>query len=307
LHARDEANLAFRLAGKIVDRYVNPGDHVKAGQVIARLDAEIEHSQKVAAEADVTAAQAVVDQTAALEKRMADLLSEKAVSKTEYENAERQKKTAVAQLNAAKAKLAVAEEQLGYTTLKADADGVITAKNAEPGEVVRAGQPIVALAREDGRDAIFDMPSQLIRDGLTVNQKVEVRLADNDDVVAQGTIREIAPEADMATRAHLVKVTLVNPPDGMYLGSTLTGRFMLQAKEQIEIPASALAMNKKQASVWVIDEPSGTVHLKPIKVARYLPSTVLISEGLQSGDRVVTAGVHVLYEGQQVRVLEVAR
>ena len=304
LHARDEINEAFRLSGKLIERPVAVGDTVKAGQVVARLDAEVEKNTRNATLADFVAAEAVLEQSKANEKRLRDLLKEKAVPRAEYEGALRQFKTANAQLNAANAKLSSAEAQLGYTELKAEADGVITAKGAEPGEVVQAGKMIVTLARQDGRDAVFDMPAQVIRGGISKQQEVEVWLADNADIKTTGHIREVSPQADPSTRTYQVKVGLTNPPSSMFLGSTVVGKFKIQADTLIEVPSSALAMTGENPAVWVIDPKTSRVHKRKVKIAHYTQDGAVVAEGLQSGERIVIAGTQSLYDGQKVKLLE---
>ncbi|GKS63013.1 RND transporter [Nitrospira sp.] len=304
LHARDETRLAFRLSGKLIERSVTVGDTVKAGQTVARLDASTERQARNAARADYTAALAVLDQSAAAERRFGNLLSQSAVSKAEYEEAVRHLKTAHAQVEATRAKLDSAEIQLGYAELKADADGVITAKGAEPGEVIQAGQMIFSLAHQQGRDAVFDMPAQLIRDGISAHQEVEVWLADNPDIKTMGHVREIAPQADPSTRTYQVKVSLDTLPAGMLLGSTIVGRLKLQAAMLIEVPLSALMMAATQPAVWIIDPQTSVVHKRAIEVARYNQNAVVVASGLLSGDRIVIAGAQSLHDGQKVGLLE---
>jgi membrane fusion protein, multidrug efflux system len=303
LRARDEVSLAFRLSGKLIQRSASVGDTVKAGQIVARLDDENERNAQTAAQADLAAAQAYLEQSQAYEKRVNDLLKGRAVSRTEYEGALRQLKTARAQVNSARAKLDSADDQLGYTELKSEANGVITEKGAEPGEVVRAGQMILTLARQSGRDAVFGMPAQVIREGLSAEQEVEVWLADNPDIKTTGHIREISPQADPATRNYQVKVSLVSPPSGMFLGATVVGRLKLRADPLIEIPSTALTLAEDKPAVWVIDAKDKRVHLRRIKIARYAPDSIIVTDGLQSGERVVTAGVQELHEGQEVKLL----
>jgi RND family efflux transporter MFP subunit len=268
------------------------------------LDAATETNARNAAKADLASALAVLDQSRAAEIRYGNLLKEEAVSQAEYEAALQQLKTAHAQVDASRAKLSSAEIQLGYTELKADADGVITAKGAEPGEVVQAGQMIFALAHEAGRDAVFDVPAQLIRDGISAHQEVEVWLADNPAIKTLGHVREIAPQADPSTRTYPVKVSLNALPSGMFLGSTVVGRLRLQAGTLIEVPSSALAMADNQPAVWVIDPNTSTVHKREIGVARYHPNAVVVASGLQPGERIVTAGAQSLSNGQKIKSLE---
>lgn len=304
LHARDETKLAFRLSGKLIQSSVNIGDTVKVGQIVAQMDAATERHTRNAAQADHAAALALLDQTTAAERRFGNLLHEKAVSQAEYEEAVRQLKAAQAQVNATRAKLNSAEVQLSYTELKADAAGVITAKGAEPGEVVQAGQMVFVLAHHEGRDAVFDMPAQIIRDGMSSRQEIEIWLADNPAIKTVGHVREISPQANPSTRTYPVKVSLDSLPSGMFLGSTIVGRVKLQAGTQLEVPSSALMMRESQPAVWVIDPNTHTVQKRQVEVARYHQNAVVIASGLASGERVVTAGAHSLHQGQQVTLLE---
>jgi membrane fusion protein, multidrug efflux system len=194
--------------------------------------------------------------------------------------------------------------QLGFTELKADATGVITAKGAEPGEVVQAGQMVFVLAHQEGRDAVFDMPAQIIRDGMSSHQEIDVWLADNPAIKTVGHVREISPQANPSTRTYPVKVSLHKIPSGMFLGSTIVGKVKLRAGTQIEIPSSALMTRDTHSTVWVIDPKTHTVQKREIEVARYHQNAVVITSGLESGERIVTAGAQSLYQGQQVRVLE---
>ena len=303
LRARDEVNLAFRLSGKMIERKLDVGDKVTSGQLVARLDDELERNARSAAQADLIAAQAALEQSEAFEKRQQNLLASRAVSRNEYDLALRQLRTSEAQVNAAKANLSSAEEQLGYTQLKSEVDGVITEKGAEPGEVVQAGQMILTVAQQSGRDAVFDMPAQVIREGLSLDQEVEVWLADNSDITAAGKVREISPQADPITRNYQVKVEVRNPPSAMFLGATVVGRLQLHTAPLIEIPSPALTMVKDKPAVWVVDSKDMRVHRREISVVRYTPDSVVVKDGLQSGERIVTAGVQELHEDQAVKLL----
>ncbi len=304
LHACDETKLAFRLSGKLIHSSVSVGDTVKAGQILAHLDAATERHARNAAQADHAAALALLDQTTAAERRFGTLLEEKAVSQAEYEEAVRQLKAAQAQVNATRAKLNSAEVQLSYTELKADATGVITAKGAEPGEVVQAGQMVFVLAHQEGRDAVFDMPAQIIRDGMSPHQEIDVWLADNPAIKTVGHVREISPQANPSTRTYPVKVSLESLPAGMFLGSTIVGRVKLREGTQMEIPSSALMMRETHPAVWVIDPNTHAVQKREVEVARYHQNAVVIASGLEAGERIVTAGAQSLHQGQQVKLLE---
>jgi membrane fusion protein, multidrug efflux system len=303
LRARDEVNLAFRIGGRMIERRVGVGDRVQAGQTVAVLDSEVERNARNTAQAEVAAARAALDQSEAFERRQKQLLTERVISPNEYDVALRQLKTTKAQLDAAEAQLKSAEEQLSYTELKSDAAGVITEKGAEPGEVVPAGKMILQVAQETGRDAVFDVPAQAIRDGLALGAEGEVWLADHPEIKADGKVREISPQADPVTRNYQVKVELLDPPAGMFLGATILGRLKLKAESLIEVPSSSLTMIEDKPAVWVVDAKDGRVHRRAITIARHAPDSVIVTDGLNSRERVVTAGVQTLHEGQLVKLL----
>ncbi|MEO7933927.1 MAG: efflux RND transporter periplasmic adaptor subunit [Chthoniobacterales bacterium] len=303
LRARDEVNLAFRIAGRIIQRKVDVGDRVQAGQIVALLDPEVERNARNSAQADLAAARAALDQSEAFERRQKKLLSDRVISPNEYDIALRQLKTTQAQLDATQARLKSAEEQLSYTELKSDAAGVITQKGAEVGEVVPAGAMVLKVAQQSGRDAVFDMPAQAIRDGLSLGEQVEIWLADNPEIKVAGKLREISPQADPVTRNYQVKVELDDPPSGMFLGATVLGRIKLKAESQIEVPSSALTMIEGKPAIWIVDVRGQGVHRREVAVVRYTPAAVLVKDGLTSGERVVTAGVQTLHEGQIVKLL----
>ena len=303
LRARDEVNLAFRIGGRIIETRVSVGDKVQAGQTVAVLDAEVERNARNAAQADVAAARAALDQSEAFERRQKQLLNERVISPNEYDVALRQLKTTKAQLDAAQAQLKSAEEQLSFTELKSDGAGVITQKGAEVGEVVPAGKMVLQVAQETGRDAVFDVPAQAIRDGLSLGAKGEVWLADHPEIKVDGKVRQISPQADPVTRNYQVKVELTDPPAGMFLGATVLGRLKLKAQSVIEIPSSALTMKENKAAVWVVGDRDQRVHRREITIARHAPDSVIVTDGLNSGERVVTAGVQTLHEGQPVKLL----
>ena len=180
----------------------------------------------------------------------------------------------------------------------------VTATGAEAGEVVRAGQMVVQLARQGGRDAVFDVPEQLIRSGPR-DPVVEIALTNDPQVKATGRVREVSPQADSATRTFQVKVAIADPPAAMKLGDTVVGRIKLSAPPGVEVPASALTETGGRPAVWVVDPQSQTVSLRTVEVVRYDPAAVVISQGLETGEVVVTAGVQTLRPGQKVRLLGV--
>jgi RND family efflux transporter MFP subunit len=302
IRAKDQVGLAFRLDGRMIERPVNVGDLVKAGQVVARLDPQNQQNSLRSAQADLASAEAVLTQVRLAFGRQQKLLVDGWTTRARFDEAQQAFVTAQAQVDSAQAHLRIAQDQLSYTDLSADAPGAVTAVGAEPGEVVRAGQMVVQLARQGGRDAVFDVPEELIRTGPR-DPVVEIALTDDPQVRAAGRVREVAPQADPATRTFQVKVGIIDPPEAMRLGSTITGSIRLSAPPGVEVPASVLTEANGRPAVWVVDPQSQTVSLRNVDVLRYDPATVIVSQGLETGEIVVTAGVQTLRPGQQVRLL----
>ena len=302
IRAKDQVNLAFRLDGRVIERPVNVGDVLKAGQVVAKLDPQIQQNGLNSAQAELASAEAVLTQARLTLGRQQQLVKDGWTSRANFDEARQKLETTQGQVDAAQAQLRTAQEQLSYTVLSADAPGAVTAKGAEPGEVVHAGQMIVQLARQGGRDAVFDVPEVLMRTGPR-DPLVQIALTNDPTVRATGRVREVSPQADAATRTWQVKVGIIDPPEGMELGSTVTGSLKLAAPPGVEIPASALTEANGNPAVWVVDPQSQTVSLRSVDVSRYDPATVVISQGLETGEVVVTAGVQVLRPGQKVRLL----
>jgi RND family efflux transporter MFP subunit len=302
IEALDEASLGFRLSGRMIERHVSVGDRVEAGHVLARLEALNEMNALRAAKAQLAAAQAKLVQVSNHFERQETLLAQGWTTRANYDQAKRELRTAEAQVEAAEAQLKAAHDQVDFTELKADAEGVVTAVGAEPGEVVQAGQMIVRLARQGGRDAVFDVPAQVLRTAPS-DAVVNVQLANDPSVTATGLVRQVSPQADPVTRTFQVKVGLSHPPEAMLLGAPVTGTVQMDAVPLIEIPASALTKSNGQPAVWVVDPETLTVSARNVEISRFDPATVTISQGLDEGDVVVTAGVQALHPGQKVRLL----
>jgi membrane fusion protein, multidrug efflux system len=300
--ALDEASLGFRVSGRMIERAINVGDRVQAGQLLARLEPHNELNALRSAKADLAAAQAKLTQVSNHFDRQQTLLSQGWTTRANFDQAKREMQTAEAQVESAEAQLEAAHDQVSFTELKADAEGVVTAVGAEPGEVVQAGQMIVRLARQGGRDAVFDVPAQVLRSAPN-DPLINVRLADDATVSTTGRVREVAPQADPVTRTFEVKVGLTDPPEAMRLGATVTGTVQMDAVPVIEIPASALTKFNGDPAVWVVEPTTLTIATRNVEVLRFDPATVTVSQGLDKGDVVVTAGVQALRPGQKVRLL----
>lgn len=302
IYAKDEVSLAFRVGGRMQDRPVNVGDVLHPGQLIARLDPKDQEDALHTAQADLASAEAAQTQTRLTFERQQELLKGGWTPRARFDEAQQAFLAARAQVDALQAQVQIAENQTSYTTLFADAGGTVTAKGAEPGEVVQAGQMVVKLARQGGRDAVFDVPEQLIRNGPR-DPMVQLVLTNDPTISATGRVREVAPQADPTTRTWQVKVGIIDPSPAFALGATVTGSIKLPAPAGVEVPPSALTEAGGRPAVWVVDPQSHTVSLRDVDVSRYDPASVVIAHGLQAGDVVVTAGVQVLRPGQKVRIL----
>ena len=296
-----QADLGFRIGGRMMERLVNVGEPVGAGDLLARLDPTDEENGLRAAEASLAAAEGMLSEARATYDRQRQLYDRGFAARAAYERAEAALTTANAQADAARAQFGIATRRLNDTALYADAPGVVTATGAETGEVVTGGRMIVQIARDGGMDAVFDVPAGVLESSPT-DPEISVALSQTPTVNAQGRIREVAPRADTVTGTFRVRVGLINPPVEMRLGSTVTGSAIFGETSAIEIPATALTRADGTPAVWVVDQAAMTVSLRPIEVARFLPASVEVAAGLQPGDVVVTAGVQALRPGQLVRL-----
>ena len=302
VRARVESRLGFRVSGKLTQRQAEVGQHVTAGTVLAQLDPQDYRLAADAARAQVAAAQTNRDLAAADFKRYANLREQNFISSADLEKRETTLKAAQAQLEQAQAQLASQGNQARYTTLVADVSGVITAVEAEVGQVVSAGMTIVRIAVDGPRDVVFSVPEDKIV-AVHAGSGVTLRQWASASTLA-GNIREVAASADPVTRTYPVKVSLdamAQPP----LGSTMTvvpqalSHAGLQA---IKIPTSALRQDGQGSAVWVLDKKTMTLKLQPVQVATADGNEAVISAGLQPGMVIVSAGVHVLSPGQKVTI-----
>lgn len=302
IEAEDEVALGFRISGRVLENKTKLGDRVEAGQILARLESQNELNTLRQAKAALAAAQGQLTQARNHFERQETLLEQGWTTRANFDQAEQARQTAQSQVDAAEAQLKTAHDLVGFTELKADAPGVITETGPGAGEVVQAGQAIVRIARQDGRDAVFDVPAHLIR-AAPSDPQIRVSLADDPAIVADGRIREVAPQANPATRTFEIKVGLTDPPAQMRLGASVTGRLEMDALPVIEIPAAALTRANQQPAVWIVDPTDLTVSSRNVDVLRFDQANVVVSRGLDTGDIIVTAGVQALHPGQQVRLL----
>jgi RND family efflux transporter MFP subunit len=299
---RYESELSFRVAGKVLARLVDVGATVKRGDIIARLDTQDYENRLRSAEAEVAAAEAALVEAVADEGRKAKLVKDGWTTRATYDSVVQKLRSAEARLTSAKANLDLSRDQLVYTELKAEFDGVITAVGTESGQNVAAGQLVVKLARPGEMDGVFNIAETVFAQGAEDKPAVVVWPLSNPDLQIEGEVREISPVADAATRTYTVKVTLKSPPPQLRLGMSLAGRVKNTSHRAVKLPLAALFDQAGLPAVWVVDPASGGVSLRPVTVARYETDAVIIASGLADGDVVITAGVNTLREGQRVQL-----
>jgi len=297
---RYETNLGFRLLGRLITRPVNVGDLIIEGQTIAAIDPTALELAVRSAKADLSKAEALLENAIGTEERKRILIKTDATTKQTLDDAEQIRAGAQASTARARANLAKAIEQLGYAQVKADFAGVVTAVGAEVGQVVSPGQGVVTVARLDAREAVVDLgPDFLVP--LTVGLEFTVSPQLLPAVQVEGRIREIAPQADQVTRMHRVRIALNDPPESFRLGSTITARLSSARISVLRIPASAVLKEGAETFVWVIDTPTSTVSRQKVDLAED-ERGIRVTGGLATGARIATAGIHTLKQGQQVRL-----
>ena len=301
---RYESQLGFRVGGKIIERKVDVGATVKRGTVLMRLDPQDIRLAETQARATLRAADTERELAAADYQRHVNLRSQNFVSQAVLDAKQSALKAAQANVDAAQAGLRGQSNQADYTTLVADVDGVVTAIDAEVGQVVQAGMPVVRVARTAEKEVVIGIPENKVDkvDALRQSADVVVRLWADAEQTIPGKIREIAPMADAATRTYTVKVALPARADAR-LGMSATVELATGAATTggLRVPLSALVNNKGASSVWIVE--NGAVRLVPVQVAGQVDNDVLVSGGVRAGQNVVTAGVNLLKPGQKVRIL----
>ncbi len=291
--------LGFQTLGRINHRFVTVGDRLRRGQVLASLDPLILRQAVRSAEAAVDANAAQAEAAIATDERSLKLRANNAISASAADATQAAREVAAASLAGARADLARAQEQLNDAKLTADYDGVVTEVQAEVGQVVNAGVPVMTVARTDALDAIIDVPSALAVE-LSSGETLTVRLQLDPKLQVVGTVREIAPAADPSTRTSRIRLELNNPPSGFRIGTTVTATLSRAVAPYIALPRTAVFEAAGQTSVWVVDLENHTVSSRPVKLSQSSGRTIRIESGLNSGDLVVIAGANSLTEGEPV-------
>lgn len=298
---RHEADLGFRIGGKLIARSVDVGARVRKGEPLARIDPTDVGLQAEAAKAAMTAARTELAFAQAEYDRYRGLFAQKFVSASALDQKKNAFETNRAKLEQAQAQLAVSRNQAAYATLVADRDGVITSISAEPGQVVAAGQPVLKLASEDEREVAIAVPENRLAE-LTSAPSLAVALWAQPGKLYRAKIREIAPAVDATTRTFAVRVSVLDADAALAWGMTANVVVPTQAPANVALlPLTAIYRDNDSPAVWVYDPQSQQVSLRPVSVAQYREDGVLISGGVRSGEWIVAAGVHKLADGQKVR------
>ena len=299
---RYETDLGFRVAGKIVTRIVNVGDRVAVGDVVARCDPEDLRLQLQSADAELAAATSNLAQAAADFERYAKLKNNGWASVADFDRKKAASDEAQGRLDRARRALDLARNQLTYADLKADADGVITATLAEPGQVVAIGQPVARFAHHGEKEAVVALPETWLAEAR--RSKAIVRLWADRDRSFDARLRELSPQADAATRTYAARFTIQQADDAVAFGMTATVTLAGAADARIaRLPLSAILNRGFGPSVYAVDS-SGALVLRPVAVTSFTEDVALVSSGIEEGDRIVTLGVQKLEAGLKVRIIE---
>lgn len=300
--------MSFRVAGKLIERYVRLGDTVRRDQILARLDASDAEQQTSIAQAALDAAKHRLAFAQQQLDRDTAQSAQNLIAATQLEQTQDAHTAALDARDQATAQLAVAQNNLRYNTLRADHDGAITSENADTGQVVAAGQTIYGLAWSGDTDVTLDAPESRLG-AFNVGRRATVTFAALPDRHFDAHVREIAPAADPQSRTYRVRLSLIAPGRDLRLG--MTGEAVLLPADgaasstatAFVLPATAIFHQGAQAAVWVVRPTDSTLELRPVVAARYDAQSVTVTDGLHDGERVVLAGVHTVFAGEKVRAV----
>ncbi|MEZ2126958.1 MULTISPECIES: efflux RND transporter periplasmic adaptor subunit [unclassified Sinorhizobium] len=298
IRARVQTDLSFRVSGKIIERLVDVGTPVKAGQLLARIDAEQQKAELDVATANLQSAEAQETQARLAFDRQQNLFRTQVTTRAAFDQAQEALLTARGATKSAQAQLETAQDALSYTELRADADGIITSRSAEVGQVAQAAQAIFSLAHDGSRDAVFDVFESLFLE-REIEDVVDVSLLSDPSHKLNARIREISPTIDSSMGTIRVKVGL-NGDTSMPLGAPVAGYFHLKRHDVIQLPWSAMASKSGQPAVWVVNPGSSAISMRPIEVGEYETGSFTVKSGVSPGDIVVSEGTKFLRSGEVV-------
>lgn len=303
IQARYESNVGFRVPGRIASRNVDVGAEVEKGALLATLDPTDQQNQLRAAQGDLAKIQAQLINAQANARRQQELFNRGVGAQAQLDIAQTDLKTTQASLDQAKAAVNQAKDQLGYVELRTDHRAIVTAWNAEAGQVVTAGQQVVTLAQPDIKEAVIDLPDTLV-DQLPPDVVFQVASQLDPSITSTAIVREIEPQAQSATRTRRARLTLADSPPGFRLGTAISVTLSSAIKPRIELPVTALQEVDGKTRIWVIDAQSQTVSPRDVNVISRTDDSVVLADGVKSGERVVSAGVNSLKPGQKVKIDE---
>lgn len=296
-----KTDFGFRMLGRLIARTVNVGETVEKGQPLAAVDPFAAELAVRSALAEVSTAQGQLANASGTADRQRTLIETGATTKATLDTAEQGNAAAQAAVIRAQSNLTKAREQLGYTKLSADYSGVVTAIGAEVGQVVSPGQTVVTVARPDIREAVIDVGDELANE-MRIGMRLIVTLQLDPNIRAEGKVREIAPQSDTVTRSRRVRITLASPPETFRLGTTVTTLIPGPTLPGLLLPGTAVFTKNGTSNVWLLDQASKTVALREVQLVKDDGGKLYVTGGIAAGDRVVTAGVHHLKDGQKVRL-----
>lgn len=303
IQAQAQVNVAFRTNGKVAKRLVEVGDHVAADQVLAELEPLTQRANLDNARAALSSAEAQLTQAKLTFERQKELLGGGFTTRTTYDNAEQDLRTAQAAADSAKAALGTAQEQFTYTELRAGVPGIVTSRDFEVGQVVQSGQTVLVLAQDGPRDAVFNVYEALTARPLG-NRTVEVTAQADPQVKTRGTLREISPTVDAKSGTVRVKIGLESTPAAMGLGTVVVGRGSFLPHEVVVLPWSALYRYAGKPAVWIYDPGTRKVSIRRVAIDQYGPNVITLRSGIEPGERVVVAGIQFLRPGQEVAAVD---
>ncbi|PKH84090.1 efflux transporter periplasmic adaptor subunit [Pseudomonas sp. Choline-02u-1] len=303
IQARYESNTGFRVGGRIASRNVDVGAEVQKGTLLATLDPSDQQNQLRSAQGDLARIQAQLINAQANARRQQALFDRGVGAQAQLDVANTELKTTQASLDQARAAVSQSKDQLSYTELRSDHKAVVTAWNAEAGQVVTAGQQVVTLAQPDIKEAVIDLPDTLV-DQLPSDVVFSVAAQLDPSINTTAIIREIEPQAQSATRTRRARLTLTDTPDGFRLGTAISVTLSSAIKPRIELPLTALQEFDGKTRIWVIDTQNKTVNPRDVSVVSRSDNSVVLAGGVRNGERVVSAGVNSLKPGQSVKLDE---
>lgn len=301
IEPRYEAQLGFRVAGRIATRQVEVGDRVRQGELLATLEPSDQQHQLRARQAELNKANAAWQQLTDEQQRYQQLIERGVGAQARLDQMNSDLQTQSALLTQARNALQQANDHVSYTRLLAEFDGVVTHWQGEVGQVVAAGHPVISLARPESREAVVDLPLGLV-DGLNNSQQIRVISQLNPQVAVTAQVRQLTPQMDTATRTQRVRLTLDSVPDSFRLGSTVSVEISSAVASFRELPGSAVLERDGQAQVWVIDPRSSTLSLRNVTILARQGTLVHVQGALYDGEKVVIAGVNSLKPGQKIRM-----